>query len=93
MQDGGTDPECWLHVLVPAYGDSPYLGETLASVLAAADDSLAVTVVRDRRSPTTMQRAVEVAGPAVEYIQGCRRTAVSRAPSRPAPSAAAGRTR
>jgi GT2 family glycosyltransferase len=63
------DPGCWLHVLVPAYGDSPYLGDTLASVSTAADGGVAVTVVDDGTPSDAVQRVCEAAGPAVEYVR------------------------
>jgi GT2 family glycosyltransferase len=59
----------FLHVLVPAYGDSPYLGEALASLLAAADGSVAVTVVDDGTPHDAVQRACQAAGPGVEYVR------------------------
>jgi glycosyltransferase involved in cell wall biosynthesis len=59
----------FLHVLVPAYGDSPYLGETLASLLAASDGSVAVTVVDDGTPDDAVQRACQAAGPEVEYVR------------------------
>jgi|tagenome__1003787_1003787.scaffolds.fasta_scaffold20428016_1 GT2 family glycosyltransferase len=59
----------FLHVLVPAYGDSPYLAETLASVIAAAHDGVAITVVDDGTPNDAVQRACEGAGPEVEYVR------------------------
>ena len=56
-----------LHFLVPAYGPSPYLSETLASLAAAADDRCAVTVVDDGSPGTQVAGAAAAAG--VEYVR------------------------
>jgi len=57
------------HVLVPAYGASPYLDETLRSVLAAADDGTLVTVVDDGTPGDSIARIAVELGSAVEYVR------------------------
>ena len=56
-----------LHFLVPSYGPSPYLPETLASLVAAADDRCAVTVVDDGSPSAEVSRAAAAAE--VEYVR------------------------
>ncbi len=58
-----------LHIVVPAYGDSPYLRETLASVLATADHATMVTVVDDGSPGTEVRTAASIAGDRVEYCR------------------------
>lgn len=69
----------WLHVLVPAYGPSPYLAETLSSVLAAGDDAMVVTVVDDGSPASEVAEAAREAGPKVEYVRLSENRGVSGA--------------
>ena len=57
----------WLHVLVPAYGPSPYLEAAVRSVLDAADDGVEVTVVDDGSEGPEV-RDVAAAHERVEYL-------------------------
>lgn len=64
----------FLHVLVPAYGPSPYLAQTLASVLRAAGQApdgatMAVTVVDDGSQDDAVATTTEAAGTGVEYVR------------------------
>jgi glycosyltransferase involved in cell wall biosynthesis len=56
-----------LHVLVPAYGPSPYLAETLSTALLAGDADTLITVVDDG-SPTEHVRATAAAA-GVEVVR------------------------
>lgn len=58
-----------LHVLVPAYGPSPYLLETLRSVAASADPCTVVTVVDDGSPDDGVRTAAAAAGPGVDYVR------------------------
>ena len=58
-----------VHVLVPAYGPSPYLSGTLRSVVAAADAGTRVTVVDDGSPGPEVQEIVAPYGHAVEYVR------------------------
>ncbi|MEI7778652.1 MAG: glycosyltransferase family 2 protein [Actinomycetes bacterium] len=61
----------WLHVLIPAYGASPYLAETLSSwksELAVGNDLLAVTVVDDGSPSGDIEELVK-ACEGVSYIR------------------------
>lgn len=60
--------DVFLHVLVPAYGDSPYLGETLRSVLATGAADLRLTVVDDGTPGSAVAEACRAAGPSAEYV-------------------------
>lgn len=57
------------HVLVPAYGDSPFLGETLRSVLAASDEATFITVVDDGTPDDVVAGITAEAGSDVEYLR------------------------
>jgi GT2 family glycosyltransferase len=59
----------WLHVVVPAYGPSPYLAAALASVLAAADDGTDVTLLDDGSPDDGVAAAARSAGSRVEYVR------------------------
>ena len=59
----------FLHVLVPAYGDSPYLAGTLASVLATRAEDLRLTVVDDGTPGDALSGLCRAAGPGVEYVR------------------------
>lgn len=58
-----------VHVLVPAYGPSPYLGEALSGVLSAADADTRVTVVDDGSPTDHVEVASRRAGSRVEYVR------------------------
>jgi glycosyltransferase involved in cell wall biosynthesis len=58
-----------VHVLIPAYGPSPFLLESLRSVLDAADDAIRVTVVDDGTPGDDVQRVAEPFGSSVEYLR------------------------
>lgn len=58
-----------LHVMVPAYGPSPYLERTLASVLESADARTTVTVVDDGSPGPEVRGAVHRAGRGIEYVR------------------------
>lgn len=57
------------HVLVPAYGPSSYLGQSLRSALAAADESTLVTVVDDGTPDDVIERTVAEVAHRVEYVR------------------------
>jgi GT2 family glycosyltransferase len=61
--------DVFLHVLVPAYGDSPYLAETLRSVLATGAADLRLTVVDDGTPGDAVAEVCRAAGPSVEYLR------------------------
>ncbi len=63
------EPTCRLHVLVPAYGESPYLADALASVLAIRADALVLTVVDDGTPGDAVAAVCQAAGPEVEYVR------------------------
>ncbi len=58
-----------IHVVVPAYGESPYLADTLRSVLAAADEQTLITVVDDGSPGEEVRVAATAAGSGVEYVR------------------------
>jgi glycosyltransferase involved in cell wall biosynthesis len=60
---------CWLHVLVPAFGESPYLADALASVLATGAGDLRLTVVDDGTPGDAVAAVCRAAGPQVEYVR------------------------
>ena len=60
--------DVFLHVLVPAYGDSPYLGETLRSVLATGAADVRLTVVDDGTPGNAVAEVCRAAGPSAEYV-------------------------
>jgi glycosyltransferase involved in cell wall biosynthesis len=72
--DGGT-----VHVFLPAYGPSPYLGLALDGVLAAADAATLVTVVDDGSPDDAVEVAARRAGNRVEYIRLDRNLGVAGA--------------
>lgn len=57
----------WLHILVPAFGPSPYLTQALSSVLAAAKEDTEVTVFDDGSPGPQVRTAARAAG--VEYLR------------------------
>jgi glycosyltransferase involved in cell wall biosynthesis len=57
------------HVLIPAFGPSPFLSETLKSVLAASDEAIIATVVDDGSPGPWVAEATAAAGPRVEYVR------------------------
>jgi GT2 family glycosyltransferase len=59
----------FLHVLVPAYGTSPYLAEALASVLGTGAADLRLTVVDDGTPGDAVAEVCRTAGPRVEYVR------------------------
>jgi GT2 family glycosyltransferase len=61
--------EVFLHVLVPAYGDSPYLAETLRSVIATGAADLRLTVVDDGTPGNAVAEVCRAAGPSAEYVR------------------------
>ena len=66
----GVDSERFaLHVMVPAYGPSPYLERTLASVLQSADARTTVTVVDDGSPGPEVETVVHRAGRGIEYVR------------------------
>jgi glycosyltransferase involved in cell wall biosynthesis len=61
--------DVFLHVLVPAYGDSPYLAETLRSVLATGVIDLRLTVVDDGTPGNAVAEVCRAAGSSAEYVR------------------------
>lgn len=58
-----------LHIVVPAYGKSPYLRGTLSSALVSADEATVVTVVDDGSPDDEVRQAASSAGDRVEYVR------------------------
>jgi len=58
-----------VHVLVPAYGPSPFLSETLRSVLAAVDDTTLVTVVDDGSPGPEIRDLAASYADSLEYLR------------------------
>ena len=66
----GVDGDAFaLHIMVPAYGPSPYLEQTLSSVLESADARTDVTVVDDGSPGPEVATVVRRTGRGVEYVR------------------------
>lgn len=59
----------FVHVLVPAYGESPYLDASLTSVLSAGDPEVRLTVVDDGTPSDAVERRCRPFGSSVEYVR------------------------
>ena len=58
-----------MHVLIPAYGPSPFLSEALRSVLEAADDATRLTVVDDGTPGADVRDVAAAYGDRLEYLR------------------------
>jgi glycosyltransferase involved in cell wall biosynthesis len=66
-----------VHVLVPAYGPSPYLRDTLRSIVAAARDDTKITVLDDGTTGPQVRNAANVYADHVQYIRSDRNIGVA----------------
>ena len=65
-----------LHVVIPAYGESPYLRETLTSALKFLSPDIPITVIEDPSGEQNLKSLVEEF-PRVEYILNEKRLGIS----------------
>jgi glycosyltransferase involved in cell wall biosynthesis len=66
-----------LHVMIPVYGDSPYLEETLKLVSRNLPDKFPITVIEDKSSYEGIEKIVRKF-PRVGYIQNPVRLGIAR---------------
>jgi GT2 family glycosyltransferase len=74
---GGAHPP--LHVIVPAYGTSPLLTETLASLVAVLPADVPLTVLDDATPSDAVSRQAEPFAPRLQYWRNERNLGVSGA--------------
>lgn len=68
-----------VHVMVPAYGDNPYLRETVASVLAQDTDSWLLTLIDDGpEDPGLVQWIADLGDERVSYLHNPVRLGINR---------------
>ena len=65
-----------LHVVIPAYGESRYLRETLTSAVKFLPPEIPITVIEDPSGGKNLKRLVEDF-PRVEYILNEKRLGIS----------------
>ena len=68
----------FLHVVIPAYGDSPYLYEAIESVVNSVDINTPITVLDDASDSQKVQETTQQFFPRVEYVRNEKNIGLAR---------------